>query len=517
MTGTEVQAPAREHRVLGLVVHGIGQQSLGATLKHVLEGFLPLVRLIDPGAGISARPLDRGDPTDVMIRFRGASQKTSRIEGYEMRFKEVWWASTFEPPSIGEMVAGVPDLVMNVARRRGARGIRAFGWLVWAAIRRGTLDVWHVAVALVCSVLAFVLAPASWRWNERFDGDLRWLLQRVARGQTALAELLVLVLSPAVLALVLMPLRVIEFAVPANLRFEGLSKFRLMLIGIFTEHLGDMWLYLNRPWEASRIRVRLEDRFREIVDEMNDPLTESRVECVMVISHSMGAVVTYEALTGRRMRDLLEKHFGGEGQPKLIFVTVGAGLNLAWQLVPSREEARLVRPCSECLEWHDFWSKLDPVPRGALMPPKPLTGARESHEVVNQMDVFSDHTAYWNNAEQVLAPLLDLATDHHFDDKLCLDQAAREKRVYVLSALKGLTWLAAPVAAYLLAFEFSGWTDWLTDQAFAVLGVEVDLPAALVRIGAALAGAAAVVVAYSTLVKCWWNSWDNRVKHLPAR
>jgi hypothetical protein len=499
--------------VLGLAVHGIGQQLLGQTLKHVLSGFLPLVRLVDGQAGISARPLDKGDPSDVVLRFRGHSHITSKTEGYEITFKEVWWASTFEPPSIWEMVAGVPDLVMNMARRQNAGNPRAFLWLVGSFLQRIAWDAVMVVLALVLTVPTLVLTVSSLLTGHGVGRTTSRLLEMVAKGQTAIAELAVLLASPFVLVLVLVPLRVLEFAIPSNLRIEGLSKFRMMLISIITEQLGDMWLYLNRPWEASRIRVRLEERFREIVEEVRNPSAEGKVESVMVIAHSMGAVVAYEAFTGRRMTDLINANFGGEGQPKLYFVTVGAGLNLAWGLVPPIEENRLIRPVSECIEWHDFWSELDPVPQGELAPPNGLPRPRESHEVVNQMDVFSDHTAYWNNAEEVVAPLLDLATEHHFDATLCLNNAARRTRVQVLAGFKGLAWLAAPLTA--AAVALGGGADWLTDQIADVLGLGGDIPSALGAIGAAGAGAVFVVVVYSTVVKWFWNAWDNRVKYRP--
>jgi hypothetical protein len=517
MNQSELRSPPINHRVVGLAVHGIGEQPLGNTLKHVLSGFLPLVRLIDPDAGISASPLDKGDPSEVAIRFRGQSDKTSTVEGYEITFKEAWWASTFEPPSIWEMVGGMPGLVTNMVRRRGVGKTQAVFWVLSESLKRFLTDLRLVILAVLLTIPALVFTLVSLRGDRAAGGGSR-LLETAARGQTAIAELAVILASPFLLLVVLVPLRVIEFLLPTSFRIEGLGKFRMMLTSIITRHLGDMWLYLNRPWEASRIRVRVEERFRELVDEITNQAAEGKVECVLVVAHSMGAVVTYEALTGRRMTDLINANFGGEGQPKLFFATVGAGLNLAWQLVPRGEERRFVRPVSECVEWHDFWSELDPVPRGKLMPPARLPGPSEdhNHEVVNQMDVFSDHTAYWNNAEEVVAPLLDLATDHHFDSKLCLNNAARRTRVQVLAAFKGLAWVMAPISA--VAVAFSGGADWISDQIVSLTGIGGDIPSLLGAAGAATAGAAIVVVVYSTIVKWFWNLWDNRVKYkvLPA-
>jgi hypothetical protein len=517
--GTADHITPIDHRVLGLAIHGIGQQKLGTTLKYVLSEMLPLVRQIDKNSGVSARPLDEGDPAEVVIRFRGESTKTANVEGYELKFKEVWWANTFEPPAVTDMVFSMPALAMRLAQRPGAGPLQAMTFLIGASLRRILSDFAQVLLAVLLAVPALVATLLSLGAEQRIGEARRWFLLRAAHGQTAIAEIVVVLASPFVLVLVLMPLRVIEFVIPSNLRPDGLAKFRLMLVKIFTEHLGDMWLYLYRPWEASRIRYRLEERFREIVEEVKDQNAEGRVECVMVIAHSMGAVVTYEALTGRRIRDLIDQNFGRDGQPKLYVATVGAGLNLAWRLVPEVEEGRLIRPLSTAASWHDFWTEFDPVPRGRLTLPPSLAALFkadrvEDHKVVNQVDVFSDHTSYWNNAEEVLAPLLDLATDHHFSERLNLNKAAREDRVYVLSGFKGLAWLAAPVTA--AAVALGGGADLLTEQIVNVLGVSGDVTSALGALGAAGAGAAAVVIVYSTLIKWRWNRWDRRVKYRPV-
>ena len=61
----EARAPGDgvSRRIYGIVVHGIGDQKPGATLKHVVNEFLPLVHLIDPHAGIDAKPDDDPDAT----------------------------------------------------------------------------------------------------------------------------------------------------------------------------------------------------------------------------------------------------------------------------------------------------------------------------------------------------------------------------------------------------------------------------------------------------------------------
>lgn len=501
-----------KHRVLGLAVHGIGQQKLGTTLKYVLSELLPLLRNIDRDCGVSARPLDEGDPAEVVIRFRGKSASTSRVEGYELRFREVWWANTFEPPAVTEMAFSMPQLAVGLAGDPEAGLLPSLFTLARAGVSRVLRDIVYVLLAVAVAVPALVAAVVFLRRGRAIGPTGEWLLLAAARGQTAIAELAVVVASPFVLILVLVPLRVIEFVIPSNLRPEGLAKLQLMLVKIFTEHVGDMWLYLFRPWEASRIRYRLEERFREMIEQRDSPAAEGKVDSVLVIAHSMGAVVAYEALSGERIRELIDQNFGRPDQPRLYLATVGAGLNLAWRIAPRSERGRFTRPLSTAVRWHDFWTSFDPVPRGRLHPP--MSAEFKDHEVINQADAFSDHTAYWNNVEEVLAPLLDLATDHHFRENLHLDKAARKNRVYVLSGFKGLAWFAAPVTA--AAVAFGGGADWITDQIVAIIGVSGDLPSFAGAAGAAAVGAAAVIVGYSTLVKWLWNRWDRRVKYRPA-
>jgi|FLYL01.1.fsa_nt_gi hypothetical protein len=59
-----------DHRVLGLVIHGIGQQSSGSTLRHVVQALYPLIRArLDSKASLAIKPLDEGDPAEGQIWF----------------------------------------------------------------------------------------------------------------------------------------------------------------------------------------------------------------------------------------------------------------------------------------------------------------------------------------------------------------------------------------------------------------------------------------------------------------
>jgi hypothetical protein len=516
---------AIHHKVLGLVVHGIGEQKLGWTLKDVLGGFLPLVRRIDPTAGVDAKPLDEGDPSDVAIRFGGTPQggASGKIEGYELRFTEVWWARTFEPPSIYEMVFSVLGLATNFARKRGARQggtLKCLAWLlgfILAHIIRSVILVVFTPVFALLGMAMSVLPAGPRSLVSRWRAGL---LSMAAYGQRAIVDLLVIGAAPFVLLFVLMPLRILEFVIPNKLMPEGVGTVHTTLVNILTRHLGDMWLYLYRPWEASRIRARFEQRLCDIAETIERDPDKDKVDAVMVIAHSMGSVVAFEAITGRRMTELINNSFAGPGKPKLYFVTVGSALNLAWDVVPKVERPRFYRPLPSEVEWLNVWSRFDPVALGDLrVPPEAGGPLKYSWRVVNQMDLLSDHVAYWNNAEQVLAPLLNLLTHHGFDARLNLDAVAREKRVQVLTAFKALAWLIAPVAG--LAVAFAGGGAWITEQLLAVFGGEgswwqdyVLSPAGRFAAVAACAGLSALI--YSTVVKWVWDFWDRSAKYRPA-
>lgn len=513
---------AIDHKVLGLVVHGVGEQKLGWTLKDVLSGFLPLVRLIDPTAGVDAKPLDEGDPADVTIRFGGTPQGSAsgKTEGYELRFTEVWWARTFEPPSIYEMVFSVLGLATNFARKRGKREwstLQCLAWLLVIILRHTIVSAIIVVFTPALALAAIALSVLPGGWTRPASAVQARLLFAAAYGQRATVDLFVIVAAPFVLLFVLMPLRLLEFVIPNKLMPEGVGTVHLMLVNILTRYLGDMWLYLYRPWEASRIRVRFEQRLRDMVETIERDPDKDKVDAVMVIAHSMGSVVAYEAITGRRMTELINKSFAGPGKPKFYLVTVGSALNLAWDVVPNVERPRFYRPLPRGVLWLNVWSKFDPVALGELrVPPEVAAAPVCSCRVVNQMDLLSDHDAYWNNAEQVLAPLLDLLTDHRFDAKLRLDVVAREKRVQVLAAFKALAWLIAPVAG--LAVAFTGGGAWITEQLLAVFGGEdswwqdyVLSPAGRFAAVAACAGLTALL--YSTVVKWVWDFLDRSVKY----
>lgn len=524
----ELQRPGVDRKILGLVVHGIGEQPRGWSLKHMVNGFLPLIRCrIDPNASLAAKPMDEGGPAEVFIWFRDQS----RNEVYELRFIEVWWAQTFGPLSLGDFIAGLWDFGLAWCRGRGTRrwgALRCGAWLIvnffWLLLRRLVRAFVFACVLIIAVPFTLIAANFARPRSQARARRLDWLLSQIRDGQVAIVELVVLALVPFLLAF-LFALWLLEPIRSAGVLPDFVLKIQRALVNILTRHLGDMWTYLRYPWEASQIRVRFEERFRELLDTVNgDQAGEKKLEAVFVLAHSMGTVISHEAMTGRRFVRLIEDTLGGQRVVTLHFITVGSALNFAWDVTSSDERFRFYRHMHPAVRWLNVYSREDPVPRGPLRRPTEVDqvwqwgGPASFHnlEVVNQMDLFSDHSAYWNNAEHVIAPILNRLTSFRLKDRLRMRREARRRRVSVLAALKALAWVVGPVVFFLaLWLGWSGvvasWSDALLPEDRNTWQDAIFYISRAGLWGAVFAAAAAVV--YSTVVKWTWDFFDRRAKY----
>ena len=521
------ERPDADHKFLGLVVHGTGEQPHGDMLRHVAREFLPLIRRrIDYRAGIAAKPLDEGEPAEVWIWFR------HKNEMYELHFLEVWWSHAFERIPLGAFIKGLWGLFWSWLTDQNHRREKRRSW------RRLLLDlllsvITNVAISALaaCALLPMLLATLAElaglpkalprgaakclrRTQER-------LADFVMYGQTIIVELTVIVVSPGLILLLLL-LWLLESAPARLLAPRWLLDDHRSLVNMLTRQLGDMWIYMLQPWEASQIRSRFEERFHQVAGLLDRPPDQRRVEAVFVIAYSMGSVVAYEALTGQRMTELIQRTFPVQRRPNLYFISVGSALNSAWDFVPEDEKFRFYRDFPPNVQWLNLWADYDPVARGPLRPPEPQqmhppTGrgkpALSQERVTNQMDLFFDHFVYWNNAEEVIAKILDTITFPRLRTDLQMNVPARHRRVRLLAALKTLAWLVLPAVYFLLLI--TGWGQWISgwvDQTF----LEDKTWRRYVLSPALWSAAAAVVTAvvYSTFIKWAWDYWDRSRKYV---
>jgi len=532
------ERPHTDHRFLGLVVHGTGEQPHGDMLRHAAREFLPLIRnRIDDKASIAAKLLDEGEPAEVWIWFRYLG------EMYELRFLEVWWSHAFERIPLGPFIAGLWGFFWAWRGREDRRprpaGERSLGRRTWREDRRSWVGllyrllrsiIMHVAISVLaaCAILPMLfatLAVCARLPRMLPHGAVQWLRRtqkRLAKfvmyGQATIVELMVIVVSPGLILLLLL-LWLLE-SLPAKLLApKSLLDAHRSLVNLLTRQLGDMWVYLLQPWEASQIRSRFEERFHQVVGLLDGPPDRTKVEAVFVIAYSMGSVVAYEALTGQRMIDLIQRKFPVQGPPTFHFISVGSALNPAWDFVPEGESFRFYRDLPPNVQWLNVWADYDPAARGPLRPPEKIHNRPLSHNVTNQMDLFRDHFVYWNNAEEVIAKILNTVTSPRLQDELKMKVRARRTRVSVLAPLKAVAWLVLPAVYFLLVITgwgqwISGWVDqtggwvdktFLDDKTWRRYALSPALWEA--------AAAASTALLYSTIFKWVWDYFDRRHKY----
>ncbi len=426
--------PPTTHRILGLVVHGVGEEKRGSTLHCVVEEFFPLIRRsIDPlTAGIDVVPVDDARLPQVRLSFRARPGDRASLK-YEIVVREVHWADAFAPPSVGAVGGGLWKLLKGfVPRLKGNPGrLRGALWLIASLIGRVLADLLAVGLMIVLSPLAFLLASyALLAGRARLPGLPRWmrpLLALYGKLQPCVVELAVVVLMPPGIVL-FVALVVLDRIGPLQAFLPGsLADVRKKLVSIITLQVGDVSAYATQPWEASQIRTRFEDRFQQLVKEDGDGslgTDAGPAKAMFVIAHSLGCPVSYEALSGTRMKRFIEEEFAAKGRP-LFYFTVGSAIPAIRASLPREEEGRLFRTLPQGVRWEDFHATYDPVrmdlicnhwnPPPGLVPGRDFTEPAEDHPVVNQMDVFADHTTYWNNVEQVIKPIFHTVTEHVFE------------------------------------------------------------------------------------------------------
>ena len=370
-------------RYVGLVVHGIGEQERGSTLKDVGAALADLIRCsgLDREATLHVAPAEESGPAWAEISLR---------QGHTIRLEEVWWARSFQPPSV-------------------QRALRF--WL-------GTF-------------LRNPLGIVSGTFRS-LRGERVIFLQRLITEVVAYAAVILF-----------LPLAVVLWFLSVNplRRFlpKAIQTTYELVANVLTRHVGDLSVYLDDDWEAARIQEVFASGLKSITGQEADER--------FVIAHSMGAVVAYEGL--------LRAH--GAKHPAVRFIAVGAALNRARRMVWSQQAYRLKKRLPGWVRLTYIAARHDPVTLGDLEPSwdKWAANRRESLEVVNQQDIFSDHTTYWSNAEEVMAPILGMISGGRLSVQL--RKGCRRLRVTVLAALKGVAWLVP--AAIFVWMAATNWSE----------------------------------------------------------
>lgn len=323
-----------------------------------------------------------------------------------------------------------------------------------------------------------------WRTKRRLSVLFR--LQMFVMG----AFLLPLSLIVPIVLLVIWPL----YWMP---RFGFLANYLQWLHTIdpfLSRQLGDVKRYIEHGvWSASA-RGRLE---KVVIEMLNDKY--GAVEDITIIAHSMGGVVTYDALgAGGEIADEIVR-LGSGKRKKITFVSVGSGINQVLRMAEKSKlydtRERFRRPLAkevtgydpntkqdpEDLQakffWLDIYARFDPVPAGGL-DPNILTQAGvhpsqlKRRRVINLDNPVRDHTYYWQNKMLVIpritrainggteypwpeAGITDEKLERHYGRVAMLTSLRMVMSIAVVGSLVALILKLLPVAASLLIASFS--------------------------------------------------------------
>ncbi len=384
---------------------------------------------------------------------------------------EAWWAADLRPPSLGRTV--------DYLRRRMRTVVSGIAEGYSTRSRRLT------DLAVATQVIGTGRPPLDWRLIEALDRT-----QSMAFGARPVS------LTAGILGTIALG----GYDLLRRIPIGPIRDFaaRRMIDSFLVDWFGDLPVLLDDHIQAANVRARLA---RSI-----EGLLRDGCDAIVIVAHSGGALVSFETL--------LDPAYAHLRVDKLI--TLGQGLGLAWRLAadPGVQEIRaghrLVGNLARArpgLRWVDVWSTYDPAPAGPLPARGGLSATEpdepgaatvvatadpddqpwllradvgdvvptsdeprivvESRPVTNEMNVLTDHGAYWANPEGFLIPLvrhLDAALGGADASRFYRDRTARARRIVWrrqrVASLAAWGWSCAVVGALvllaLIAFQASG-------------------------------------------------------------
>ena len=320
----------------------------------------------------------------------------------QLEFREIWWARSF----------GVPSAAMGLQ-------------VVRAMYREGIFRV----------VRTWLLHRGNPRPSRYHQASAERGARRLIRGMIRLPQRAVILLYEIVQEL----WKAGQWLVSIPFGFSLLFLLRLArwvqplpILGSIVASIGGTFSTLG--WMAS-VQVYLVDYTRSVAMryrfkcELADLLADPRCERIVVLSHSMGTVISYEGLT-----DVLGAQTGNPLPKSITFICLGQVLQRVWHLARS-DPHRLRDALPQTVRWLNFYARYDPISAGALdahaLPTVrsgdgPTAGVSasdtaaraslahcENHVVVNRDSLLYDHMTYFDNLQQVIGPIaLELVAGH---------------------------------------------------------------------------------------------------------
>jgi hypothetical protein len=430
-SGASREREARKPSYTGVVlIHGIGDEKRNETLQEALNA---ISYWFNHKAGLALRPqgpgriwvntqLTNDDNPDAeascasvelqapsgTVAATGPEDDTLRLE-----IREVWWAQSFGLPSIGTALAWAGRQFREELRVLVPVNVRSGSGPASTALRRPARETPQATTYRPHSTtVQQTPAPAA---NAQ-DGQ-RMLLLRAALwfygGMQYLWKLFQwFALAPVVgLLLLVLPLLRLLSAIPF------LQAVVIRSVSNAVDYVSLHWI---APLQVFLLDYTRSSAIRQLFErEVEFFLRDDHCERIVVIAHSLGTVVAYEGLaTG-----LMKAEIQGIKKP-ITFICLAQALRRLWRM-EGTDQHRLRYALPEHVRWLHFWARYDPVaagPLGAGSLPR-LADWQDSEigdpyeavcatldrcenvDVVNTDSLFSDHTTYWKNVEQVVGPI----------------------------------------------------------------------------------------------------------------
>lgn len=223
-----------------LFVHGIGKQAPGMTLSNMGDPLISWMRTWSQGHGVGdLRVLTRTEKPDEPRHVE--AEWTDAEEVRRLILAECWWAESFAPPSVKQVLFWSPVMAWRAMFRMGQL-------LLWPAVA-------FLAILYVLTI-----------------DDIVFFVWGALGALLALALVL-----PLLLVAVFVVLRILP----------GTKRMAAALGGILTGHVGDAWVLRSSETRFAAMRARC----------LSD-LTWLSEQCdrVVVVAHSQGSVVAAETL-----------------------------------------------------------------------------------------------------------------------------------------------------------------------------------------------------------------------------
>ncbi len=214
--------------------------------------------------------------------------------------------------------------------------------------------------------------------------------------------------------------------IPAFGPLETVLKWIHKLDPFLSNSLGDIQRYIEHGVWSANARARME---KVIIDMLNDRFGD--VQDITIVAHSLGCVVTYDALAeGGKVASEIARLATQEKHKKLTFVSVGSGINQVFRLARRSKSVfgqrqfrrslakeitgydetaqQKATPLQSKFFWLDIFARRDPIPAGRLdrdiinQAKVDFASQFKSRRVINKDSVILDHVLYWANKDTVI-------------------------------------------------------------------------------------------------------------------